>query len=181
MGSVNQLLFEWGNGMERIYCFPPVAQEDAQTLILGSMPSVQSLTQGFYYAHPRNAFWRIMADIWQCPPPETVEEKKQLMTEHRLALWDSIHSCCRPGSLDSSIRAVQANDFASLFDRCPHISRICFNGRTAYAQFAAHAGQFLKGRQGLLLPSTSPAYTMKYEEKFRIWQDAILHGKGAEV
>lgn len=167
--------------MERIYCFPPVAQPDAETLILGSMPSVQSLAQGFYYAHPRNAFWRIMADIFDCPPPQTVEEKRQLMTGHRLALWDSIHSCQRPGSLDSSIRAVQANDFASLFDCCPNISRICFNGRTAHAQFAAHAGEFLQGRQALLLPSTSPAYTMKYEQKLELWRDALLHGKGVEV
>ena len=166
--------------MERIFCFDPVAAPDAHTLILGSMPSVQSLAQGFYYAHPRNAFWRIMAEIFDCPLPQTIDGKKALITGHGLALWDSIHSCCRPGSLDSSIRAVEANDFASLFARCPEIGRICFNGRTAYTQFAAHAGGFLAGRHALLLPSTSPAYTMKYEEKCKIWRDAILHGKGVE-
>lgn len=166
--------------MERIFCFEPVTAPDAHTLILGSMPSVQSLADGFYYAHPRNAFWRILAELFECPQPQSIDEKKRLITDHRLALWDSIHSCCRPGSLDSSIRAVEPNDFAALFARCPEIRRICFNGRTAYAQFAAHAGEFLAGRQALLLPSTSPAYTMKYEEKCKIWREAILHGKGVE-
>ena len=167
--------------MERIVCFAPVFAPDAEILILGSMPSVQSLRQGFYYAHPRNAFWRIMAEVWECPMPDAVDQKRQLMINHRAALWDSIHSCHRPGSLDSSIRDVEANDFAHLFAACPGITRILFNGRTAHQQFAAHAGQFLSGRQALLLPSTSPAYTMKYERKREAWKDAILHGKGVEV
>lgn len=167
--------------MERIYGFEPVYAPDAGLLILGSMPSVQSLTQGFYYAHPRNAFWRILADIWEYPLPQSIAEKKQLMIDHRAALWDSIGSCERPGSLDSSIRAAQVNDFSQLFAHCPGITRICFNGQTAYKQFAAHAGVFLQGRQALLLPSTSPAHTMKYDEKLRIWRQAILHGKGVEL
>ena len=167
--------------MDRIYGFAPVYAPDAQLLILGSMPSVQSLAQGFYYAHPRNAFWRILADVWEAPLPQTIDEKRQLLLDHRTSLWDSIGSCERPGSLDSSIRAAQVNDFAQLFDHCPEIGRICFNGQTAYRQFAAHASGFLMGRQALLLPSTSPAHTMKYEEKLRLWRQAILYGKGVEL
>lgn len=167
--------------MERIYSFAPVHSPDAQVLILGSMPSVQSLQQGFYYAHPRNAFWRIMADVFGEQLPQCVEEKVRLLQSHHIALWDSIASCQRKGSLDSDIRYAQGNDFAALFDACPHIGRICFNGQTAYRQFAQHNGQFLQGRQGIILPSTSPAHTMKYESKLELWRQAILHGKGVEV
>lgn len=167
--------------MDRIYGFEPVCAPDAQVLILGSMPSVQSLAQGFYYAHPRNAFWRILPEIFGEAPPEDVEGRRALLLRHRIALWDSIGSCERKGSLDSDIRMAQVNDFGALFDQCPQIKRICFNGRTAYQQFAAHAAQHLTGRQALLLPSTSPAYTMKYEQKREIWRQAILYGKGAEI
>lgn len=167
--------------MERIFSFAPVFSPKAKVLILGSMPSVQSLEQGFYYAHPRNAFWRILSEIFDCELPEDIPAKKRLIIENRLALWDSIGSCERSGSLDSSIRAAQVNDFSALFAACPGIERICFNGKTAYQQFAAHAGEFLQGRQALLLPSTSPAYTMKFEQKLEIWRQAILFGKGAAV
>ena len=167
--------------MERIYSFAPIYAPDAQVLILGSMPSVQSLAQRFYYAHPRNAFWRILAEIFDEPLPESVAEKAHLLQSHRIALWDSIASCQREGSLDSDIRSAQGNDFAALFAACPHIARILVNGQTAYKQFAQHSGQFLAGRQGIILPSTSPAHTMKYEQKREIWRDGILHGKGVEV
>ena len=167
--------------MERIHSFVPVYAADAQVLILGSMPGVQSLAQGFYYAHPRNAFWPILAEIFGEKVPQSVAEKVHLVKSHHIALWDSIASCHREGSLDSDIRSAQGNDFAALFAACPHIGRICFNGQTAYKQFAQHSGQFLQGRQGIILPSTSPAHTMKYEHKREKWRDAILHGKGVEV
>lgn len=167
--------------MARISSFAPVYAQDAEILILGSMPSVQSLAQGFYYAHPRNAFWRILSEIYGREFPQDIPEKCELIISNRLALWDSIASCERPGSLDSDIRAVQANDFRALFEACPHISRICFNGRESYKQFRGHAGEHLTGRKALLLPSTSPAYTMKYEEKREIWKEALLKGKGVEV
>lgn len=102
---------------ERIICFEPVAEQDARLLILGTMPSVESLRQSFYYAHPRNAFWPIIADVLAQPRPETVEAKKQLLIGHRIALWDVAHSCVRSGSLDSAIRDVVPNDFAVLFAR----------------------------------------------------------------
>lgn len=168
-------------GMERIYGFPPVDAPDATMLILGSMPSVQSLQAEFYYAHPQNAFWRILSDSWACPLPQSVAEKKRMLIDHGAALWDSAGSCERQGSLDSAMRNVAVNDFAPLFARCPHIERIFFNGQTAQKLFLRGARPFLEGRRAFLLPSTSPAHTMKYADKLAAWRRAILNSEGVEI
>ena len=84
--------------MEKIAGYAPVADENSRVLILGTVPSVESLRTGFYYAHPRNAFWPVMAEVLGAPVPETVEEKRALLTGHRVALWDVARSCVRPGS-----------------------------------------------------------------------------------
>ena len=157
----------------RIDAFPPVAPPGARVLILGSMPSVESLNQGFYYAHPRNAFWRILAEVFDEPFPEDIPGRIALLERHGLALWDALHSCEREGSLDSAIRAPQANDFAALFERCPGIERVLFNGGTAARLFIKHAGAYLNGREWARMPSTSPAYTLSYERKLALWREAL--------
>lgn len=158
---------------ERIFSFDPVWREDAKILILGSMPSVESLKQGFYYAHPRNAFWPMMAEILEEKAPQAIEEKKDMLIRHRIALWDSAHSCEREGSLDSAIRAPRANDFEMLYKNCPGIRHVFFNGAAAYELYrklvAKEDGEHVFHR----LPSTSPAYTLKYESKLLIWQQAL--------
>lgn len=152
--------------------FPPVCDAGARILILGSMPSVESLRCGFYYAHPRNAFWPMLAEIFAQLKPETVQEKSDLLIRNGIALWDSVHICQRIGSLDSAIRDPQLNDFEALFRRCPRIGAVLFNG-------AAAERLYLRGMRGrdsrrhIRLPSTSPAYTMPYAEKKRIWKQAI--------
>ena len=108
---------------ERIVAFDPVAPPGARVLILGSMPSVESLNQGFYYAHPRNAFWRILAQVYAEPFPEVIPARIALLERHELALWDVLASCERQGSLDSAIRQPAPNDFEGLFRRCPNIRR----------------------------------------------------------
>lgn len=160
---------------ERIEAFPPVAPPRARVLVLGSMPSVESLRQGFYYAHPRNAFWRIMADVYGGPFPEAIDERKALLNRHGVALWDVLKSCERTGSLDSAIRFPQPNDFASLFKRCPRIDRILLNGGTATRLFHRYCGQYLSGRTWQRLPSTSPAYTLPYERKLAQWRQALVN------
>lgn len=160
---------------DRLIAFPPVAREDARILILGSMPSAASLAQGFYYGHPRNAFWRILADVFGCPPPDTVADKTALLLAHRLALWDVLHSCVREGSLDSAIRDMEINDFHSLFERCPGIERVLLNGGTARRVFLKYGAPFLAGRTWLALPSTSPAYTLSYERKLAQWRQALQY------
>lgn len=156
---------------ERIVGFPPIDPPNARLLILGTMPSVESLHQNFYYAHPRNAFWPIMAAVLGAnETPKTVEEKRTLLVENRIALWDVAHSCVRAGSLDSAIHVPQPNDFASLFERCACIEKILFNGSMAKQLFLKLVGPIPKKYSWALLPSTSPAYTKPMEWKMEIWR-----------
>lgn len=159
----------------RIFGFPPVFSSDAKLLILGSMPSVVSLQQSFYYAHPRNVFWPMLAEILGEEIPICVEEKKAMLLRHRIALWDTAHSCVREGSLDSSIRQAQANDFDGLFESCPQIGCILFNGGAAQRLYLRLASKN-DGKRHVLLPSTSPAYTMDYSKKLELWKQALKEG-----
>ncbi|MBE5791369.1 MAG: DNA-deoxyinosine glycosylase [Clostridiales bacterium] len=152
----------------RIYGFAPVEEKDAVLLIVGSMPSVMSLKDDFYYAHRQNAFWPMMAKIFSAPVPETKEAKKCLLLDHKIALWDVYASCVREGSLDSAIRAGEKNDFDVFFKAHPHIRAVLCNGKAAYDAFDKNAPVPV-----LRLPSTSPAYTMKFESKLALWQEAI--------
>lgn len=154
----------------RIECFAPVAREDARLLILGTMPSVESLRQSFYYSHLRNAFWPVMAAVLGEELPRTVEEKKNLLIRHRIALWDVVHSCIRPGSLDSDIREAQPNDFAALFERCSNIEKILFNGASAQKLYEQKVRTMPEGCAWEKMPSTSPAYTLKFEKKLELWR-----------
>ncbi len=157
----------------RIIAFEPVAPPGARLLILGSMPSVESLNQGFYYAHPRNAFWRILADVYGEPLPGGIPERIDLLNRHGIALWDVLQSCERQGSLDSAIRQPAPNDFVGLFRRCPDVRRILLNGGTAHRLFMKWGKPFTEGRELLRLPSTSPAYTLPYERKLALWRQAL--------
>ena len=159
---------------ERLVAFPPVCREDARVLILGSMPSVASLQEGFYYGHPRNAFWRILAEVFESPLPTEIEGKKGLLTDNHIALWDALNACRREGSLDSAIREPELNDFGALFERCPLIDKILFNGGTAHRLFMKRGAGFLAGRRWAVMPSTSPAYTLSYERKLALWRQALV-------
>ena len=158
---------------ERIYGFAPVWRADARMLILGSMPSVESLHQSFYYAHPRNAFWPMMAEILGEASPETIEDKKAMLLRHRIALWDTVRSCQRQGSLDSAVRSAEANDFECLYRSCPEIRHVFFNGAAAQQLYRRlvrrEDARFVFKR----LPSTRPASTMKYELKRAAWEQAL--------
>lgn len=131
---------------------------------------MQSLKDGFYYAHPRNAFWRILADCFEEALPRTIEEKKALLLRRRLALWDTAHSCVRRGSLDADMREVRLNDFCGLLDRYPGIVRVLLNGQEAARLYRKGGGE---ADRAILLPSTSPAYTLPYEEKLAHWSAAL--------
>ncbi|MBP3657474.1 MAG: DNA-deoxyinosine glycosylase [Clostridia bacterium] len=153
-------------------CFDPVFAPEARVMIVGSMPSVKSLADAQYYAHPRNAFWPILFDIFGDIPHNDYERKKALIRGHGLALWDAAALCEREGSLDSSMRGVVYNDFAGLYAQCPGIHTVLCNGGTAHALFMKSGGA--GERRVIRMPSTSPAYTMPYEEKKRIWKETIL-------
>ena len=156
----------------RIFSYPPIADASARILVLGTMPSVESLRQGFYYAHPHNAFWRIMAEIFGEELPVSMEEKKSLLLRNGIALWDTLRSCEREGSLDSAIQRPEPNDIPALLAECPDIRKICFNGAASETLFMRHIGP-VEGVELIRLPSTSPAYTLAYAKKLAAWKAAI--------
>lgn len=144
---------------------------EARVMIVGSMPSVKSLADAQYYAHPRNAFWPILFEVFGAAPTDDYEAKKALIRENGLALWDVAHSCEREGSLDSAMRDIATNDFAALYARCPHIHTVLCNGGTAHALFVKSG--FAGERRVIRMPSTSPAYTMAYAKKLEIWKETL--------
>ena len=156
---------------ERTFSFDPVWAKDAELLILGTMPSVQSLQQGFYYAHPRNAFWPILFELLGETPSGDVSVKRRLLTGHRIALWDVAQSAIRPGSLDSAIREALPNDIPWLLRECPGIRQVLFNGTTALSLYRRLLPPFPAAC--VLLPSTSPANTMPYAKKRDAWAEYI--------
>ena len=151
-----------------------VASPEATVLILGSMPGVVSLAQQQYYAHPRNLFWPIMAQLCQCDTSASYTEKLQQLSDSGIALWDVIDSCQRQGSLDSAIRDEQVNDFAAFLDEHRNIRAIGFNGAKAWHSFKRYVlpTQPIPAHIALLqLPSTSPAHAaVSFEHKLAQWQ-----------
>lgn len=151
--------------------FEPIYTPQARILIVGSMPSVKSLEQAQYYAHPRNAFWRILFDIFNEPLTLDYERKKALIRGHGLALWDAAAICEREGSLDSDMHDVVYNDFSTLYEVCTDIRTVLCNGATAHSLFlkSGYAGE----RRVVRMPSTSPAYTLPYEKKLALWKKEL--------
>ena len=135
--------------------FGPLYSEKSRVLILGSFPSVKSREQNFFYGHPQNRFWKVVAEVFDDEVPQTVDEKKRLILDHGLALWDSIKSCEITGSSDASIRNVKTNDISVILDNCT-IERIYCNGRKSYELYRKFI-QPETGREAECLPSTSPA------------------------
>ncbi len=164
----------------RVFSFPPVAADDARILILGSMPGIASLQAAQYYAHPRNHFWRIISEVCGHGAVPGYARRLQLLRANRLALWDVLHSCVRPGSLDSAIEHHSAapNDLVALLQSHPAIVRICCNGGTAFTALRRHFGSALREHfpraEVLQLPSTSPANaSWSYARKLLAWQQAL--------
>jgi len=135
--------------------FPPLYNKDSRVLILGSFPSVKSREQMFFYGHPQNRFWKVVSTVFQCDMPETIEEKKQLLLENGIALWDVIASCEITGSSDSSIRNVIVNDISRILNEAD-IRQIFVNGKTAEKYFKKYTKAQIN-RDAVCLPSTSPA------------------------
>ena len=135
--------------------FGPLFNEDSRVLILGSFPSVKSREQNFFYGHPQNRFWKVVAAVLRQPVPGTIEEKKELILSGRLALWDSIASCEITGSSDASIRNAKANDISIILENSK-IERIYCNGRKSHELYRKYI-EAQTGREAACLPSTSPA------------------------
>ena len=143
--------------------FGPLFSDKSSVLILGSFPSVKSREQNFFYGHPRNRFWSVIAALYGSPVPGTIDEKKRLILDNGLALWDSIKSCEIKGSSDSSIRNVETNDLGIILNSCDVAGIFC-NGKKSWELYNRY---ILKetGIEAVCLPSTSPANAAWSEEK----------------
>lgn len=137
------------------HTFEPIFDKNSEILVLGSFPSVKSRENNFYYAHPQNRFWRVVASVYSCPVPKTVEEKKNMLLSNKIAVWDVIKSCEITGSADSTIKSVIPNDLSEILS-VADIKKIYANGKTAQSLY----NKCIKKNTGfdiISLPSTSPA------------------------
>ncbi|MGQ7947675.1 DNA-deoxyinosine glycosylase [Flavobacterium sp. WC2509] len=149
--------------------FPYFIDSNTEILILGTMPGAMSLDKNEYYAHPRNHFWKILYTQFEALPISTIfEEKKEFLKSNNIGLWDVLENCERKGSLDIHIKNHKENDFESLFKKFPKITKIIFNGKQSHAFFYKKFGQ-IEGVTYFVMPSTSPANTMSFENKLKIW------------
>ena len=138
-----------------VHSFEPVYDKDSEILILGTLPSVKSRENNFYYGHKQNRFWKVLATLLKEPVPETIEEKKAVLLAHRIALWDVIQSCDIKGSSDSSIKNVQPTDIGMILEKT-NVTQIYANGNKAGQLYKRY--QFpVTGIEATVLPSTSPA------------------------
>ena len=164
--------------MRVTHTFEPVYDEKSRILVLGTFPSVKSRENAFYYGHPQNRFWKLLAALLEEELPVTVEEKKAMLLKHGIAIWDVISSCDIEGSSDSSIRNVQANDIAGLL-AVSRIEKIYGNGDKACRLY----DKFCKDRakkEIIRLPSTSPANAaFSMEKLLECWR--VVKGSDGET
>jgi len=151
-----------------IYSFAPIADSQSKLLILGTIPGKESLRLNAYYAHPQNAFWKIIFNLHDLPFSTDNQVRRAVLLQKRIALWDVLRSCERRSSLDNDIRLEQPNDLRTLLLSHPGISRIYFNGKGAAKYFRKYFPDLSLLNQ--VLPSSSPAHAVKWEQKLEAWQ-----------
>jgi hypoxanthine-DNA glycosylase len=152
---------------------PPVLDAATRVLILGSFPGVASLAARQYYAHPRNHFWPLLGALLDLPLADlTYERRLSALRARRIGLWDSIVRCARAGSADAAIRREELAEIALARRRAPQLDLVCFNGQTA-----ARAVPLWReaGYVVCVLPSSSPAYTLPFNEKLAAWRETIVN------
>ena len=154
---------------------PPVADKQARILLLGTMPSVSSLNKQEYYGHPQNAFWPIVYTLWGIPLEPEYEKRCRFLIERGIALWDVLAQCQRRGSADASIREPVVNDFSAFAAGHPHICGVFFNSHNAGRLYErlVRPDPF-SAIPKILLPSTSPARAMRFEDKLAMWRPLWL-------
>lgn len=155
--------------------FPPIVAAGARILILGNMPGAASLHAQQYYAHPRNAFWRLTGELYGVDPTAPYDDRVAALTVAGVAVWDVLRSCRRIGSLDAAVEpnSMVANDFGALLTAYPTITHVGFNGAAAeknYRRLLALDRALRYSR----LPSTSPAHTLRFEDKLAAWRSALI-------
>ncbi len=152
--------------------FKAIYNKDSKILILGSFPSVKSREQKFFYGHPQNRFWKVMAAVLNEKIPETIEEKKSMMLAHGIALWDVIASCEITGSSDSSIENVVPNDLSPIFNKGKILKVFC-NGSKSFELYEKNTFPITKIKAEKL-PSTSPANaSWNLEKLIKEWKSKL--------
>lgn len=156
----------------RISSFPPIIDNNAEILILGSIPGVKSLEKQQYYAHPQNKFWTIIFELFHEKFTEDYTERINIVKKNHIAIWDVIDSCERKGSLDSEIKNEEANQIEELLEIYPNIKAIFCNGGKSYKNLQKILGKNYK-IPVFLLPSTSPLHTISFERKLHDWKKIL--------
>ena len=161
-----------------IHPISPVYDKNSSILILGSFPSVKSREEGFFYGHPQNRFWKVVASVFDENVPKSIEEKKAFLLRNHIAVWDVIQSCDIDGSSDASIKNVKANDLNEILNAAD-IKAIFINGKTALKYYKKYTEPIL-GRTAICLPSTSPANaTWNLERLVGEWKR--IRGRGSAL
>jgi hypoxanthine-DNA glycosylase len=154
----------------------PIIDRHVRILLLGSFPGEASLAAQQYYAHPRNQFWPLVGALIDEPLPTLpYAERLRRLLHHHIGVWDVLGACEREGSLDTSIRQPQANDFTRLRKLAPQLERVGFNGGLS----GKYAPQFAKaGYEVMVLPSSSPAHAARtFEQKLAIWRALLSQSR----
>jgi len=151
--------------------FKPIVFKESETLILGSFPSIDSFDKSFYYAHPRNQFWKLLSEV-TAYPINNRDQKIWLLKESKLALWDMVANCSRDNSLDASLEDIEVNDLASFLEMYPNIKKIAFTGRLAEKLYKMNFDYL--ALETVYLPSPSAAYAkMSFEQKLAIYKERL--------
>jgi hypoxanthine-DNA glycosylase len=151
--------------------FQPLVFKESEVLILGSFPSIESFDKSFYYAHPRNQFWKILSEI-TAYPINNRDQKIWLLKKFKLALWDMVARCTCDNSLDSTLEEIEVNDMAEFLEAHPSIKKVAFTGRLAEKLFKIHFN-YLE-IETVYLPSPSSAYAkMSFETKVEVYKDKL--------
>lgn len=156
----------------RIKSFPPIVSENSKILILGSIPGVKSLEKQEYYAHPQNQFWKLMFHIFNEKFSVNYEDRINLLKNNKIAIWDTIESCERVGSLDTNIKNEISNQIPDLLENYPNIKVVFCNGQKSYKNLLKLLGKDFE-IPIILMPSTSPLHTVSFEIKLREWQKIL--------
>lgn len=156
-----------------INSFPPIIDAETEILILGTIPGIQSLNKQEYYGNPRNQFWSIIFTLYSSfPISEIFEEKVSLLQKNKIGLWDVLAYCERKGSLDIHIKNQTENDIALILKTFPKIKTLVFNGKESHKYFIRKFGS-LSGIQYHIMPSTSPAHTISFDDKLKCWATVL--------
>jgi len=164
--------------MQSIHPFKPIIFINSEVLILGSFPSLKSFENSFYYAHPKNQFWKIMSEITGYPA-RSRDQRIWLLKQFKFALWDVVKSCKRKNSSDSNLKDIEVNDLEALLSEYPTIKRVGFTSKLAQKLYNTHFKNL--EIETFYLPSPSPAYAaMKYEDKVAKYKEILFKDNNAK-